>query len=72
MDTQQCKIFNNHGKGNKDRYILFPRSFRLVLRSHLQANPKNSYLFESQRCTRFTPRRVQQIVQAYRDRACIA
>jgi site-specific recombinase XerD len=26
----------------------------------------------SQRCTRFTPRRVQQIVQAYRDRAGIA
>jgi DNA-binding beta-propeller fold protein YncE len=50
------------------RYILFPRSFRLVLRSHLKANPKNRYLFESRRCTPFTPRRVQQIVQGYRDR----
>ena len=72
VDTQQCKIFINRGKGSKDRYILFPKSFRLVLRSHLKANPKNRYLFESQRCTPFTPRRVQQIVQGYRDRAGIA
>jgi site-specific recombinase XerD len=72
VDTQQCKIFINRGKGGKDRYILYPESFRLVLRSHLEANPKNRYLFESQRCTPFTPRRVQQIVQGYRDRAGIA
>jgi integrase/recombinase XerD len=72
VDIQQCKIFINRGKGNKDRYILFPRGFRLVLRSHQTANPKNRYLFESQRCTPFTPRRVQQIVQEYRDRAGIA
>jgi integrase/recombinase XerD len=72
VDTQQCKIFINRGKGSKDRYILFPRSFRLVLRSHLKANPKNRYLFESRHCTPFTLRRVQQIVQGYRDRAGIA
>jgi site-specific recombinase XerD len=72
VDTQQCKIFINRGKGGKDRYILFPESFRLVLRSHLQANPKNRYLFESRRCTPFTSRRVQQIVQGYRDRSGIA
>jgi site-specific recombinase XerD len=72
VDTQQGKIFINQGKGSKDRYILFPKGFRLVLKSHLQAHPKNRYLFESQRCTPFTARRVQQIVQAYRDRAGIA
>jgi site-specific recombinase XerD len=72
VDTSQCKIFISRGKGGKDRYILFPESFRLVLRSHLQANSKNRYLFESHRCLPFTPRRVQQIVQAYRDRADIA
>jgi integrase/recombinase XerD len=72
VDTQQCKIFINRGKGSKDRYILFPRGFRLVLRSHLKANPKNRYLFESRRCTPFTPRRVHQIVQGYRDRTGIA
>jgi site-specific recombinase XerD len=72
VDTQQCKIFISRGEGSKDRCILFPRTFRLVLRSHLKANPKNRYLFESRRCTPFTPRRVQQIVQGYRDRAGIA
>jgi site-specific recombinase XerD len=72
VDIQQCKIFINRGKGSKDRYILFPRSFRLVVRSHLKNNPKNRYMFESRRCTPFTPRRVQQIVQGYRDRAGIA
>jgi site-specific recombinase XerD len=72
VDTQQCKIFISRGKCSKDRYILFPRSFDLVLRSHLKANPKDRYLFESRRCTPFTPRRVQQIVQGYRDRAGIA
>jgi len=72
VDGDRCKIFISQGKGAKDRYILFPASFRLVLKSHLRANPKIRYLFESQRCTPFTPRRVQQIVQAYRDQAGIA
>jgi integrase/recombinase XerD len=71
VDTQQCKIFINQGKGSKDRYILFPASFRLVISSHLKANPNNHYLFESQRCLPYTARRVQQIVQEYRDQAGI-
>jgi integrase/recombinase XerD len=69
VDTAQCKIFINQGKGGKDRYILFPEGFCLVLRAHLQANPRNKYLFESRHYTKFTPRRVQQIVRVYRDRA---
>jgi integrase/recombinase XerD len=72
VDHVQCKIFINQGKGSKDRYILFPESFRLVLRTYLQSNPDNRYLFESQRCTPFTPRRIQQIVQDYRKEAGIA
>src|ERR1700687_4785528 len=67
-----AKIFIDRGKGNKDRYILFPESFRLVLKSHLKANPKNHYLFESRRFGAFSPRRVQQIVHQYRQRAGIA
>ena len=59
-------MFIDRGKGGKDRYILFPASFRLVPKSHLQAQPQNRYLFESQRATPFTPRRIQQWVQAYR------
>lgn len=72
IDFAQCQIFIAQGKGGKDRYILFPTSFRLVLQSHLRANPKNRYLFETTRYTPFTPRRVQQIVKYYRDQAGIA
>ena len=71
IDLGQSKIFIDQGKGAKDRYLLFPASFRLVLKSHLRANPNNRYLFESRRCAFFTPRRVQQIVQEYRERAGI-
>jgi integrase/recombinase XerD len=48
------------------RYILFPASFRLVLKSHLHAAPRNRYLFETRRFGPFTTRRIQQIVQGYR------
>jgi integrase/recombinase XerD len=71
IDLDACKIFIDQGKGSKDRYILFPGGFRLVLKSHLGANPKNHYLFETRRFGPFTPRRIQQIVQKYRHRAGI-
>lgn len=71
VDLGSCKVFIDQGKGAKDRYILFPESFRLILSSHLQANPKNKFLFESQRFGPFTPRRIQQIVQEYRAAARI-
>jgi site-specific recombinase XerD len=72
VDVEGCRIFIDQGKGSKDRYILFPTGFRLVLKSHLKANPKNTYLFETRRYGPFTPRRVQQIVQHYRGKAGIA
>jgi integrase/recombinase XerD len=71
VDLDACKIFINRGKGAKDRYILFPTSFRLVLKSHLRATPRNRYLFETRRFGPFTTRRIQQIVQAYRETASI-
>jgi site-specific recombinase XerD len=33
VDLDACKIFINRGKGAKDRYILFPASFRLMKRT---------------------------------------
>ena len=71
VDLEACKIFINRGKGAKDRYILFPASFRLVLKSHLHAAPRNRYLFETRRFGPFTTRRIQQIVQGYREMAGI-
>ncbi|WP_407571441.1 tyrosine-type recombinase/integrase [Deinococcus altitudinis] len=64
-----CKIFFDQGKSSKDRYILFPQTFGLVLRTHLAAHPQQVYLFETQRCEPYTVRRVQQIVQRYREAA---
>jgi len=58
VDLERCKIFIDQGKGAKDRYILFPASFCLVLKSHLHARSQNRYLFESQRNSPFTPRAV--------------
>src|ERR1017187_2477495 len=71
VDLDACKIFINRGKGAKDRHILFPASFRLVLKSHLRATPRNRYLFEPRRFGPFTTRRIKQIVQGYREKAGI-
>lgn len=49
IDFAQCTIFLAQGKGHKDRSILFPVRSRLVLQSHLRANLKNRYLFETTR-----------------------
>jgi integrase len=65
VDLDGCRIFIERGKRDKDRYILFPEHFRLTLKAHLAANPENRYLFESRQRTRFTARRVQQIVAEY-------
>ena len=43
VDLGSCKIFIELGKGSKDRYILFPESFRLILKAHLAANPENPF-----------------------------
>jgi site-specific recombinase XerD len=71
IDFNKCKIFIEEGKGKKDRYILFPKGFKLVLQSHLRANPKNKYLFETTRYASFSTRRIQQIVKDYREKAGI-
>jgi integrase/recombinase XerD len=71
VDLDGCKIFINRGKGAKDRYILFPASFRLVLKSHLEKKTAHRYLFETRRFGPFTTRRIQQIVQHYREKAGI-
>ncbi len=67
VDVDDCKIFIDNGKGNKDRYILFPSSFRLALRSYLDARPDNLFLFESRLNQPYTARRIQQIVRYYTD-----
>jgi integrase/recombinase XerD len=72
VDIVARKIFISAGKGNKDRYILFPDSFALILQSHLAAHPDNRYLFEGRRRKRYSARRIQQIVKYYTEKAGIA
>lgn len=71
VDLDGCKIFINRGKGAKDRYILFPASFRLALKSHMEKETGLRYLFETRRFGPFSTRRIQQIVQHYREKAGI-
>lgn len=65
VDLENCKIRVNQGKGSKDRYVLFGRSFATTLRTHIAAHPANRWLFQTRRCTKFSARRVQQVVKHY-------
>jgi integrase len=69
VDLENCKVFVNQGKGSKDRYVLFGKSFATALRTHIAAHPQNRFLFQSRRCGRFSTRRVQQVVKLYAGRA---
>jgi site-specific recombinase XerD len=69
VDLDGCKIFIDNGKGRKDRYILFPADFRLALQSYMDAHQANAFLFESRLKQPFTPRRIQQIMRRYADKA---
>jgi integrase/recombinase XerD len=72
VDLENCKIFVNQGKGSKDRYVLFGRSFATALRAHIAAHPNGRWLFQTRRNSKFTPRRVQQIVKKYASEAGVS
>ena len=67
VDLAACKIFISQGKGSKDRYVLFGKTFATALRTHVAAHPNNRWLFQTRRNSKFTPRRVQQIVKQYAE-----
>ncbi len=69
VDLEACKIRINQGKGSKDRFVLFGKSFATALRTHIAAHPNNRWLFQTRRATRFSSRRVQQIVKHYAELA---
>ena len=69
VDLENCKIFVNQGKGSKDRYVLFGKTFATALRTHIAAHPHNRYLFQTKRATKFSTRRVEQIVKKYAEEA---
>lgn len=65
VDLDVCKIRINLGKGSKDRYVLYGKGFATALRTHIAAHPQNRWLFQTKRASKFSTRRVQQIVAAY-------
>jgi integrase/recombinase XerD len=65
LDLENCKIRINQGKGSKDRYVLFGKSFATALRTHIAAHLDNRWLFQTRRCGKFSARRIQQIVKKY-------
>ncbi|WP_417384182.1 tyrosine-type recombinase/integrase [Gimesia sp.] len=67
LDLENCKIRINDGKGSKDRYVLFGKSFATALRTHIAAHSENRWLFQSRRNTKFSTRRIQQIVKEYAE-----
>jgi len=69
VDLDACKIRTNGGKGDKDRFVLFGKTFATALRTHVAAHPSNRRLFQTRRNTRYTARRVQQIVKQYAEQA---
>ena len=69
VDLENCKVRIEQGKGSKDRYVLFGKTFATALRTHMAAHPHNRYLFQTRRATRFSTRRVQQIVRKYAEAA---
>lgn len=69
IDLENFKIRINGGKGDKDRFVLFGKSFATALRTHVAAHPNNRWLFQTRRNTKYTTRRVQQIVKLYAEQA---
>jgi integrase/recombinase XerD len=73
VDVERCQIRINQGKGNKDRLVPFPLSFRELLALHMQGmNEKQAtYLFESVRKRRYTDRGVRKMLERYAKAAGI-
>ena len=69
VDLENCKIRIEQGKGGKDRYVLFGKGFATALRTHIVAHLKHRWLFQTRRNTKFSTRRVQQIVAMYAEKA---
>lgn len=66
VDVAAGKIFIDDGKGSKDRYVLFPADFRLVLKAYIESRRgEGQYLFESSHKRHYSTGRIRQIVREY-------
>jgi integrase/recombinase XerD len=73
VDLDSMRIRIEHGKGDKDRYVLFPPSFRGELAQYVSIQKEKGavYLFESNRMSKFTTRWIREIVKKYARKAKI-
>jgi integrase/recombinase XerD len=74
VDLQTCQLRITQGKGHKDRYVLFPRSFRGELAQYMERQHAQgaTSLFESNRHRPYSTRRVRQLVKQYATAAGMA
>lgn len=73
IDLKKCQIRITQGKGRKDRYVLFPASFKGELGQFIihQKGIGAIFLLESNRLRPFTTRRIRQIIKEYATAAGI-
>ncbi len=71
VDFLERTIAVREGKGGKDRLVLFTADLGQQLQLHL-ASRSRGFLFESNRATAFTARRIQQIVKNVALKAGVA
>lgn len=69
VDLDNCHIRVNQGKGAKDRVVLFSKTLATALRTHIAAHATNRWLFQTRRNSRYSARRIQQVVKLYAERA---
>ena len=65
IDWANNTIFIKEGKNKVDRKIIMGNKLRELLQLYL-VDRNNKYLFESNRHTKYTTRRIQQLVEKYR------
>ncbi len=70
IDFERNLVFVHEGKGKKDRVTVIGCKLVEKIRLYLQ-DRKNKYLFESNRHTRYSTRRVEQLCEQYREAAGI-
>ena len=67
IDVAERTVRVNGGKGDKDRVTLISDDLRLPLDYHLKNTAGAIYVFESNRKTKYTTRRIEQLATHYGD-----
>lgn len=71
VDVEHCQIKISHGKGGRDRLVVFPLAFREALAAHqtTMRGQGANYLFESSRRHKYSERGVRRMLERYSQQA---